>query len=107
MSSSSFFTLKLDLNIFVYCSREMAGAIPGAQQHILPDLHPHIISSVVSIPEVQPGDVCFWHCDCIHAVEGVCNAPDDSSVLYIPATPLSKKNVDYLLKERYALIKGL
>jgi hypothetical protein len=85
----------------------MGGAMPGAQQYILPSLHPHIVNSVVSIPQVGPGDCVFWHCDCVHAVEPLCSGEGDSSVLYIPATPLCPKNVDYLLKQRHAFINGL
>ncbi len=84
----------------------MAGAIPGVQQHILENFHPHIVSAMVSIPEVNPGDCVFWHCDSVHAVEGICNSPNDSSVFYIPATPLCAKNVEYALKQRNAFEFG-
>lgn len=84
----------------------MAGAIPGVQQHILKDIHPHIIQAMVSIPVVNPGDCVFWHCDCVHAVEGVCDSPTDSSVLYIPAAPLCAKNAEYAAKQRHAFECG-
>lgn len=84
----------------------MAGAIPGVQQHILQNIHPHILQAMVSIPEVKPGDCVFWHCDCVHAVEAVCDSPTDSSVLYIPATPLCEKNAQYALKQRHAFETG-
>lgn len=84
----------------------MAGAIPGVQQHILENIHPHIVNAMVSIPEVNPGDCVFWHCDSVHAVEGICNSPADSSVFYIPATPLCPKNAEYALKQRNAFEAG-
>lgn len=84
----------------------MAGAVPGVQQHILESFHSHIIEAMVSIPEVNPGDCVFWHCDSVHAVEGICNSPSDSSVLYIPATPLCAKNAEYALRQRKAFEAG-
>lgn len=84
----------------------MGGAIPGVQQHILENLHPHIMEAMVSIPEVNPGDCVFWHCDMVHAVEGICDSPTDSSVFYIPATPLCAKNAEYALKQRIAFELG-
>lgn len=90
----------------LFCNSDMGGAIPGVQQHILEHIHPHIIQSMVSIPKVNPGDCVFWHCDCVHAVEGICNSPTDSSVFYIPATPLCAKNAEYALKQRTAFELG-
>lgn len=84
----------------------MAGASPGVQQNILPDLHPHIVDAMVSVPEVNPGDCVFWHSDCVHAVEAFCGSVSDSSVLYIPATPLCRKNAEYLLRQREAFVHG-
>lgn len=76
------------------------------QQHILEHIHPHIIKAMVSIPEVNPGDCVFWHCDCVHAVEPICDSPTDSSVFYIPATPLCAKNAQYAFKQRMAFTLG-
>ncbi|XP_037036904.1 uncharacterized protein YbiU-like isoform X2 [Bradysia coprophila] len=84
----------------------MGGAIPGVQQHILESFHPHIIRAMVSIPEVNPGDCVFWHCDSVHAVEGICNSPTDSSVMYMPAAPLCVKNAECALKQRNAFEAG-
>lgn len=85
----------------------MAGASPGVGQNILPDLHPHIVNAIVSIPEVNPGDCVFWHCDGVHAVEECCDGTTDSSVLYIPSSPLCNKNAEYLLRQRETFVNGL
>ncbi|ODM95117.1 hypothetical protein Ocin01_11564 [Orchesella cincta] len=85
----------------------MAGAKQGVQQHILPEFHQPLIDAVVSIPQVNPGDCVFWHCDGIHAVEECCNSVTDSSVFYIPSTPLCNNNIKYLARQRYALENGV
>lgn len=84
----------------------MAGAIPGAQQHITKDLHPHIVKAMVSIPDMAPGDCIFWHCDGVHAVDKVCNNETDSSVFYIPAAPVCAKNIQYISRQKHAFENG-
>ena len=36
-----------------------------------PELHPHLRldECMVSVPQVNPGDTVYWHCDVVHAVE--------------------------------------
>jgi hypothetical protein len=72
--------------------------------------HPHLRLShtMTSIPHVEPGDCVFWHCDVVHAVE---NRHDglpgqDSSVLYIPAIPLTAANYSYVYHQRLAFERG-
>lgn len=86
----------------------MGGADPCSLvgQHILKDLHPHILQAMVSIPEVNPGDCVFWHCDGVHAVDPICDSATDSSVFYIPTAPLCDKNAQYALKQRHAFESG-
>jgi len=70
--------------------------------------HPHmrLETAIVSIPRVRPGDMAFWHCDVVHSVESYHNGPTDSSVMYIPAVPLTVQNVHYLAKQRDAFLQG-
>jgi hypothetical protein len=72
-------------------------------------LHPQLELSMtmVSIPRVNPGDMVFWHCDAIHAVDPVHHGQSDSSVFYIPAAPLCQVNVDYLLQQRHCFQHGI
>ena len=67
----------------------------------------------------------FWHCgevysdlrsevrlltsvlDVIHSVESYHTGPDDSSVIYIPAVPLTPRNAQYLAKQRDHFLKGM
>ncbi|KAI0665834.1 hypothetical protein C8Q78DRAFT_1111521, partial [Trametes maxima] len=74
------------------------GSTPGKTQAITPESHPHlrIEETIVSIPHVEPGDQVYWHTDVIHAVERDHNGVGDSSVLYIPAAPLTERNAAYL-----------
>jgi ectoine hydroxylase-related dioxygenase (phytanoyl-CoA dioxygenase family) len=56
-------------------------------------------TSMVSIPHVSAGDMVFWHCDTIHAVDPV---QSDSSAFYISAALLCQVNVDYLVQQRHS-----
>jgi hypothetical protein len=35
--------------------------------------------TMTSVPNVRPGDMVFWHCDLIHAVEEMHEGPGDSA----------------------------
>lgn len=74
---------------------------------------------MTSVPEVNPGDMVFWHCDVIHAVETEHIGKEDSagelrftsfflarpvlkqspSVMYIPAVPLTPQNASYIERQ--------
>lgn len=83
------------------------GSVPGACQEYNPITHPHLDleKTMVSVPEVEPGDYVAWHCDSLHSVDKEHRGKGDSSVLYIPATPMCDMNVDYLLKQRKAALE--
>jgi len=88
-------------------------AFPGSQmgktQELNETTHPHLqlARTMVSVPRVEPGDQIYWHCDLIHAVEGVHEGQSDSSVLYIPAVPLTVRNAEYLRDQREHFSLGL
>lgn len=86
------------------------GTSPGRAQTLSTTTHPHLRldKTVVSVDLVEPGDQVYcesdhhagcqqltWttpgHCDLIHAVEPEHTGAGDSSVLYIPAAPLTLK----------------
>lgn len=46
-----------------------------------------------------PGDTVFWQADVVHAVEKEHNGTGDSSVMYIPAAPACKQNIEYVRKQ--------
>lgn len=82
------------------------GSVPGACQEYNPVTHPHLglETSMVSVPEVESGDFVAWHCDSLHSVDKEHRGKADSSVLYIPATPMCDMNVEYLAKQRNAAL---
>ncbi|KAK3114314.1 hypothetical protein LTR53_007487 [Teratosphaeriaceae sp. CCFEE 6253] len=86
----------------------LQGASPGHGQELRAALHPHLNlpSSMVHIPKVQPGDYVSWHCDTIHAVDKVHAGHADSSVLYIPACPLTVSNAEFAARQREAFLHG-
>ncbi|KAI5842372.1 DUF1479 domain protein [Tricharina praecox] len=84
------------------------GAAMGACQELSSDNHPglRLQEGMVSIPEVAPGDFVAWHCDAIHAVDKTHAGRADSSVFYIPATPLTPGNVEALRRQKDAALAG-
>ncbi|KAI5777083.1 DUF1479 domain protein [Geopyxis carbonaria] len=91
---------------------EWPGSMPGMCQELRSDVagwHPHLAlqdGGMVSVPRVAPGDYVAWHCDTVHAVETEHRGAGDSSVLYIPATPLCESNAAYLAWQREAAERG-
>lgn len=82
------------------------GSVPGACQEYSELTHPHLElpTTMVSIPRVEPGDYVAWHCDSLHSVDKEHRGKGDSSVLYIPATPLCEMNAKYLQKQKEAAL---
>lgn len=73
------------------------GADPGTGQFFAPDdafSHLKQLESVISIPNVEPGDFVFWHADLLHEVDREHNGNRDSSVCYIGQCPLSAYNIN-------------
>ncbi|THW10027.1 DUF1479-domain-containing protein [Aureobasidium pullulans] len=86
----------------------LQGANLGRGQELNALLHPHLNlpETMVHIPKVQPGDYVVWHCDGIHAVDKTHAGKSDSSVLYIPACPLTERNAEYLVRQRDCFLRG-
>ena len=84
------------------------GATPGHGQELRPSLHPHLNlpSSMVHVPRVNPGDYVSWHCDTIHAVDSIHAGKSDSSVMYIPACPLTVANAEFVARQRECFLNG-
>ncbi|GBE88545.1 DUF1479-domain-containing protein [Sparassis latifolia] len=71
--------------------------------------HPHLRldETMVSVPKVNPGDMVFWHCDVVHAVEKEHIGNDDSAVMYIPAVPYTPANADYVVRQKESFLQGI
>ncbi|KAH7138359.1 hypothetical protein B0J11DRAFT_500583 [Dendryphion nanum] len=87
----------------------LQGATPGHGQELSQLLHPHLqlAKSMIHVPTVRPGDYVAWHCDTIHAVDKTHAGTADSSVLYIPACPLTEENAVNLARQRECFIEGV
>lgn len=85
------------------------GASPGHGQELRAALHPHLelARSMVHVPKVRPGDYVVWHCDTIHAVDKMHGGTADSSVLYIPACPLTEGNARALRRQTECFLSGV
>jgi hypothetical protein len=73
-----------------------------------PELHPHmqLDRTMISVPRVKPGDMVFWHCDVVHAVEREHKGEDKSCVMYIGAVPWTAQNEEYVRRQAEAFRKG-
>ncbi|KAF5363209.1 hypothetical protein D9758_008377 [Tetrapyrgos nigripes] len=90
-------------------STAFPGATLGGGLELREKTHPHLRldKTMISIPKVEPGDQVYWHCDVVHAVESQHRGEGDSSVLYIPAVPLTEYNATYLRQQRENFVAGL
>jgi len=91
-------------------STDFPNSVMGMGQELNEATHPHLRleeGGMVSMKAVNPGDMVFWHCDTIHAVEKLHAGKGDSSVLYIPVVPLTTHNAQYLVRQRHALTTSI
>ncbi|ODV85768.1 hypothetical protein CANARDRAFT_27861 [[Candida] arabinofermentans NRRL YB-2248] len=90
-------------------SSTFPGAVPSKAQEYSPTMHPELqLDKIMTpAPTVYPGDMVFWHCDLIHAVDPECSEIMDSSVMYIPSTPVCKNNTEYSFIQREAFLRKL
>jgi hypothetical protein len=61
---------------------------------------------MISVSTVRPGDMVFWQCDVVHAVEKEHTGKGDSSVMYIPAVPSCPQNEEYVQRQAVLFEKG-
>jgi hypothetical protein len=114
-------------------SPEFPGLVGGKGgrflQRFTNETHPHLRldTALLSAPRVLPGDMVFWHSgtfaiqpmqsseiaaltchrkDLIHSVEDKHEGTQDSSVIYIPAVPVTEANVAYVAQQREAFEAG-
>lgn len=98
-----------DTNDNIKFDPDFPGAFPGKGQEFNNYTHPELCLDdlMVPIPNVQPGDMVYWHCDLIHSVDPVHEGKWDSSVFYIPSAPLCDINIKYAFTQREAFLNGI
>ncbi len=84
----------------------LCGASPGRALDTSPEWHDLPLRGLVSIPNLYPGDTVWWHPDLTHAVEDLHEGKNFSNVMYIGASPLCKKNSDYLETQGQRFLAG-
>ncbi|MGH7136170.1 MAG: YbiU family protein [Pirellulales bacterium] len=84
----------------------LCGASPGRALGISPEWHKELMTGVVSIPQVEPGDTAWWHPDVCHAVGDEHAGDEYSSVIYIGSAPDCAKNRAYLARQASAFLAG-
>jgi hypothetical protein len=85
---------------------DLCSAAPGRALGVRPEWHADLMSALVSIPEVMPGDTVFWHTDICHAVGDKHEGSEYASVIYIGSAPDCPKNRAYLPKQKDAFLQG-
>lgn len=85
---------------------DLCGAAPGRALSVSEKWHPLLLSRISPIPDMEPGDTVFWHCDVIHSVENEHLGEVDSNVMYISAAPWCEKNAAYLKRQWPAFVDG-
>lgn len=85
---------------------DLCDAAPGRALSISEKWHPLLLSGISPIPDLEPGDTVFWHCDVIHAVENEHHGEFDSNVMYIAAAPGCAKNDAYLQRQLPSFLAG-
>ncbi len=85
---------------------DLCGARPGRALGVNSEWHPELMSALVPIPEVYPGDTAWWHPDICHAVADEHAGAEYASVIYIGSAPACAKNRAFLAKQKEAFISG-
>ncbi|KAJ4256144.1 hypothetical protein NW762_009220 [Fusarium torreyae] len=91
---------------------ESTGWFPGTtkpdSQRLSRSSHPHLKleECLVHIPEVQPGDTVWWHCDLCHAVDTEHLGQNNASVAFIAACPTTPANKSYVREQLVATLEG-
>jgi Protein of unknown function (DUF1479) len=68
--------------------------------------HSILTPALSLIPDVEPGDTVWWHCDLIHSVAPVTDQQGWGNVMYIPAAPWCSKNAKYADLVRESFLTG-
>lgn len=90
-----------------------SGWFPGAyrwdSQLLSRESHPHLYleETLMSVPDMEPGDTIWWHTDMCHAVETTHNGSGPASVCYIPAAPSTPANIVYIRQHWKDLVAGV
>ncbi|KAF5221700.1 hypothetical protein ECC02_005238 [Trypanosoma cruzi] len=85
---------------------DFCGAQPGRALGLSPEWHSLLLEAECPIPEMEPGDCVFWHCDLVHSVEAEHEGEFDSNVIYIACVPRCAKNVEYARAQWEAFLRG-
>lgn len=85
---------------------DLCGAWPGRALGASEEWHGDMLTGLVSIPTVEPGDTVWWHPDVIHSVDNEHRGSEYANVIYIGASPVCAKNESYARRQAEAFITG-
>ncbi|KAI0452686.1 DUF1479-domain-containing protein [Xylaria acuta] len=97
-------------NLNVSQTSILHGAVPGYQHELSSALHPHLQlqRTMVSVPDLEPGDYVIWHPDIVHAVDGAYfpTAHNPEPNFNISAGPYSPSNFSLNSPSNYPFLSG-
>ncbi|KAF5963193.1 hypothetical protein FBULB1_13566 [Fusarium bulbicola] len=84
------------------------GTMKPESQRLSRSSHPHLRleECLIHMPEVQPGDTVWWHCDVCHAVVTEHLGKNNASVAFIAACPTTPANEAYVKEQLLATLEG-
>ena len=85
---------------------ELVLAAPGRALRADDEHHGDLLTAMVNIPVVEPGDTVWWHPDLVHAVENEHRGDEQANVMYIAATPACPKNLMYARRQAAHFLDG-
>ncbi len=85
------------------------GTWADQSQYLSSVSHPHLRleECLIPIPDVNPGDTVWWHCDMIHAVEVEHRGDEVAAVVYIASVPKTEGNISYVREQSKRFLKGI
>jgi hypothetical protein len=83
------------------CGVRISGAFPATRTW-----HPLLLEASSAVPDVEPGDTAWWHCDMAHSVAPVTDQQGWGNVMYIPAAPWCAKNERYAASVLESFVSG-
>ncbi|KAI1811764.1 DUF1479-domain-containing protein [Poronia punctata] len=81
-------------NLNVSQTSILHGAVPGYVHEVNSTLHPHLQldRTMVSIPDLEPGDYVIWHPDAVHDVDSVTQPSTNTEPISFPTSRSSSSS---------------
>ena len=79
---------------------------PRKTLHVSQRWHKILADNLISVPEIGPGDMVWWHPDIVHTVENHHGGDEPNGVFYAGFGPDCSINREYLRHMRHSFLLG-